>query len=134
MDHDSSRERLHDYRDGELTSGEAASLCAHLAACAECRGELARWERFSRALRAPEPSAPESFLARVLARLPAEDPPQPWLVPALAFALAALALILAWPGGPSLPPAESLLLADAVEPAGEYSARGETLEILLEAP
>ena len=63
--------------------------------------EEERWKRIAAGLAGPSVAPSEAFVARVLARIEAEEAPAsggrwPWLVPALAFAAAAL--ILALPG------------------------------------
>jgi anti-sigma factor RsiW len=51
--------------DGRLREEERAALDAHLAGCARCRAELARWEVPSRALRALGPArAPDGLVER----------------------------------------------------------------------
>ncbi len=49
--------------DGRLGDGEAGALDAHLAGCAGCRLELARWEAAAHALRASGPTPVPPFLA-----------------------------------------------------------------------
>lgn len=80
------------------------------------------WERIVRALFRPPPLSPsEAFVRRVMAALPeAEEPAVPaappffrWLAPALS--LAALTLVLAWPGGGGPLSAEALILANGPE-------------------
>ncbi|HEX5758721.1 MAG TPA: zf-HC2 domain-containing protein, partial [Thermoanaerobaculia bacterium] len=46
------------YVNGTLEAGERAALEAHLAACARCRGEVAREEGLAAALRGAEDVAP----------------------------------------------------------------------------
>jgi len=61
--------------DDALTPVERAALDAHLAGCAECRRELARFERTVKMVRALDPShAPAGFVDRVLAAAQ----PAPW--------------------------------------------------------
>jgi anti-sigma factor RsiW len=98
-----ARRRLGARLDGRLGPGEREALEAHLAGCAGCRGELARWEASARALRAAGPTAvPPGLAARAFrAALAAPRPaPAPWFLPAarraaLAGALAAAAVWLA---------------------------------------
>jgi anti-sigma factor RsiW len=89
--------------DGRLGPEGAAALDAHLAGCAACRRELARWEGAARALRASGPTAVppllagRAFLAATRAARPA---PGVWFLPAartvaLAGALAAAGVWLA---------------------------------------
>lgn len=68
------RERLSAYLDGELAPDDAAALERHLAACAECRDELAALREVRTLLRAlPSPALPRSFA------LPAAATTQPSL-------------------------------------------------------
>jgi hypothetical protein len=61
--------------DDALTPVERAALDAHLAGCAECRRELARFERTVKLVRALDPAhAPAGFVDRVLAAAQ----PVPW--------------------------------------------------------
>lgn len=61
--------------DGALTEDERARLDAHLATCADCRGELERWQRTIALIRsAASHRAPAGFADRVLAAAR----PAPW--------------------------------------------------------
>src|SRR5262249_38284334 len=61
--------------DDALTRAERAALDTHLAFCAECRRELARFERTVKLVRALDPAhAPAGFVDRVLAAAQ----PAPW--------------------------------------------------------
>ncbi len=89
--------------DGRLDAAGRERLDAHLAACAACRAELARWERAARALRAAGPTAAPEGLAerafRAALDAGARRAPSPlgWFLPAagraaLAGAVAAAAV------------------------------------------
>ncbi len=61
-DREALRECLSAYLDGELAPADAAALERHLAACAECRDELAALREVRALLRAlPPPALPRSF-------------------------------------------------------------------------
>jgi anti-sigma factor RsiW len=89
--------------DGRLGPDDARALDAHLAGCAGCRRELARWEAVARALRAAGPAPVPPFLAEraFRAAIRGEGPaPGAWFLPAarkvaLAGALAAAGIWVA---------------------------------------
>ncbi|HET8541301.1 MAG TPA: zf-HC2 domain-containing protein [Anaeromyxobacter sp.] len=89
--------------DGRLGPDEARALDAHLAACAACRGELARWEAAAGALRAAGPTpVPPSLAERAFRAATRAERPAPvaGFLPAgrkaaLAGALAAAAVWIA---------------------------------------
>ena len=96
------REQLSAYLDGELAPAEQAALRAHLAACAQCAGELEELALVGRAARELDEPAPEGYFdglpGRVRQRLrearQAQAPaPRPRLLPAWSWALAAAALL-----------------------------------------
>lgn len=103
--------------------------------------------KIARALfRPPSVSPSEAFVRRVMAVLPPEEAPLPaafpflrWLAPALS--LAALTLVLAWPGGAGPLSAEALILADGADERRsawaferEEPAAGDLLAFVLEEP
>ncbi len=105
MKHEELRERLHEYRDGELDGAVAAEVAAHLPACADCRGVLEGWERLAQGLLKAVPAAEEGFVGRVMARI-AEEEREPvvssggwWLVPV--FAAGAVLSLMWWPSDTS---------------------------------
>lgn len=91
--------------DRRLAPAGRDALDAHLAACAGCRAELARWESAADALRALGPTAVPAGLAERAFRAAVEaprSPPSPftWFVPvagrlAVAGAIAASAVWIA---------------------------------------
>jgi anti-sigma factor RsiW len=88
--------------DRRLDAARRDALERHLAACAGCRAELARWEATARALRALGPTAIPAGLAERAFRAAVEAPAPPqapfaWFVPiaertAIAGAIAAAAV------------------------------------------
>lgn len=136
MDKHLDAQALGDYAEGLLDAGARAAADAHLAACAQCRGELAAVQAYFRELADLEPvRAPADFLAKVRARLPR---PSPWerawaalLVPfrfvpapiAVAVILGVTAItVYMRQGGPEIPAAvpasEALSAPGSLEPAG----------------
>lgn len=108
MTHDTIRERLGEWLDGELDAPARAEVAAHLDACPACRADAARLRALGAALfKAPpaaDPRSTEAFVARVMARVEA-DAVSPWerfaarvLGPALGLALAGLVLAIVLPG------------------------------------
>jgi anti-sigma factor RsiW len=102
------------------------ALEGHLAACAGCRAELARWEATAGALRALGPTPVPAGLAERAFRAAVEAPPQPqalfaWFVPiaertAVAGAIAAAAVWIAvLAAGPSPRPAGGSAAQDPFE-------------------
>ena len=97
-------ELIHRYLDGELDAGERAAAAAHLAACPDCRAEVAALRRLFFALDelAPTPN----LVPAVRARLARDRQPAPaaswrrWLAPALQ--MATVLALLAW--GATRPP------------------------------
>jgi len=87
--------------DGRLDAAGRAALEGHLAGCAACRAELARWEAAALALRASGPTpVPPGLAERAFRAAVAPRAPAAWFVPAarravLAGALAAAAV---WAG------------------------------------
>jgi len=123
--HEDIKERLAALHDGEIGPAESAQLRAHLNACPECRASYQHWQSLARVfLRAP--SLPqhyntEAFVCKVLARLTPEESARPeaswpwaswrWLVPAMSFAVAVSAVLIAWPDSRLAPPEDVTLLA-----------------------
>ena len=119
MSHEEARTLLSEYRDGELAVGPRGAVTAHLSSCAECRAELAFYERASALL--PRPEAPTSFETQRFARAVLERLDERpalfaswrgrWTVPALAFGAAAAAASLGIIPGFDSDPADELLIA-----------------------
>lgn len=101
--------------DGRLGVADGRALDAHLAGCAGCRAELARWEAAAGALRASGPTPVPPFLAEraFRAALASERAPGAGFLPAarkvaLAGAVAAAAVwIAALATGTARHPADS---------------------------
>ncbi|MDD5210410.1 MAG: zf-HC2 domain-containing protein [Elusimicrobiales bacterium] len=95
MEHNTCRENLSSFLDGELPREEKLSLESHLAACPGCRRELAELKRVSAVFRkhAMEP-APLSLKEAVFAEKPSAPFFSSWLKPAAAFAAAAAGLLI----------------------------------------
>jgi anti-sigma factor RsiW len=82
-----ARELFSARTDDALSPAEQAQLQAHLATCAECQREWARFEQTVALLRAVEPAhAPAGFVDRVVAALP-----RPW------YARLGRGLFVPWP-------------------------------------
>lgn len=92
MKHSTCRKNLSAYYDGELREDERHALEDHLAACPECRAELAQLRALSGVIKkhAMEP-VPAALKRSVLA--PPRTTPR-WLRPALAFAAVASVAVL----------------------------------------
>lgn len=93
MDHNTCRENLSAYLDGELPQQEKALLEAHLAGCPDCRAVLGQLGTVSGIMKKHimEP-VPLSLKKQVLSG-PAKSP-RPWLKPVLALSTAAAALLV----------------------------------------
>jgi len=97
---------LAEYHDGELSARCCAQIERHLAACPACRAELADLRRLSRVVNdCPLPgelTAPETFRAQVMLRLPrraltpATDVPWVWFAVPVALMCAVLLLQGVW--------------------------------------
>jgi hypothetical protein len=88
--------------DGEVTANRAAELAAHAGGCTACRTQTAALDDIITSLRAPTVATGPATVARVMAAL--DDPPAkvqrtrwPWLAGGLAFAAAALLLLVLRP-------------------------------------
>lgn len=123
MNHEEIKEALSEYRDGELAPAARAAVALHLESCSECRAELAFYERAASALLRPA-KAPSAFQTEAFVRAVRERLAEPenaferllstpkWLVPALAFAVAAAAFAVALPPRvDTSDPADALLMA-----------------------
>lgn len=95
MEHNTCRENLSAYLDGELSREEKLSLESHLAACRDCSRELEELKRVSAVFKkhAMQP-APLSLKEAVFAEKPAAPFFSSWLKPAAAFAAAAAGLLI----------------------------------------
>jgi hypothetical protein len=89
-----SVEQVQGYLDGELSGVEYADAAAHLAACAECRAEVAAVRRLFLALDELVP-APD-LVPAVRARLASERPVTVWQWLAPALQAAAVVALLLW--------------------------------------
>ncbi len=117
--------------DDALTAPERAELDAHLAGCADCRHELARFRATVSLLRAVEPArAPAGFVDRVVAAAR----PTPW------HRRLARALFLPWPVKLPLEAAAIVLVGVVVTlvfratPELEKAARIESPRAFMDAP
>lgn len=93
MEHNICRENLSAYYDGELPPQERAALEAHLAACPECRAELAQLGTVSKMVKTHglEPVPPALKEAVLGEPRPAR---RPWLKPVLALSTAAAGVLI----------------------------------------
>lgn len=138
MNHDELKDALSEYRDGVLPAARRAAVALHLESCAECRAELAFYDRAARALLSPA-AAPTSFETEAFVRGVRERlEPSPllarvfssprWALPALAAGFAAAAVAVALPVSRSASgsgdPAEALLIAQDGGASYGWLARG----------
>lgn len=139
MDHEKIRKSLALYHDGELPPDQRRTLEAHLEGCPQCRDRLQELRGVARVFSAVLESEPsEAFVTRVmedLGTLPEREPapsgaaPAHWLVPALAFGMAAGLFLLSLPDTKTPVSTEELLLADSRESASSgWMLRAETPE------
>ena len=145
MNHRDLKDKLSEYRDGELSGREAKEVQAHLEHCAECRVFLDGWARISKGLFAPDeaPAHAEVFVRQVMGRIEAgEGLPASageWrvrfrrLVPAFGIAAALFLAVLPVPQPMS---AETLLMNGRTDAdsqwffSNESSQTDEVLELL----
>ncbi len=95
MEHNTCRENLSAYLDGELPAGEKPALESHLASCAACASELAELKRVQVIFKkhAMQP-VPDALKEGVFAKKPAAPFFSGWLKPVLAFSAAAAGLMM----------------------------------------
>lgn len=130
MDHNTCRENLSAFLDGELPPQERTSLEAHLAGCPECSGVLAELRSVSGIFKknVMEP-VPPSLKGEVLAR--SEKPSAyPWFKPVLALSTAAagMLVVLNLNKTPEQAPVLQAPKSIAFMPKAEKSAPGRTSE------
>lgn len=83
MGHTNIKNKLSEYRDGELSVQDRQAVEAHLPTCAECRTFLKNWDTLSDRLFPAATSKPASDLtAAVLGRIGAREESKPRLVQA----------------------------------------------------
>jgi anti-sigma factor RsiW len=119
MNHDQIQDELMALHDGELPLNRQKDIQAHLANCSECQTAWNVWRRAGSALfRPPVVEASETFVQRVMSRLPVEvEEESPvwswgqWLTPAFGLGLAAFLFINLLSQQKSQLAAESLLVA-----------------------
>ncbi len=137
MEHNTCRENLSAFLDGELPREEKLSLESHLAACPGCRRELEELKRVSAVFKkhAMEP-APLSLKEAVFAEKPAASFFSSWLKPAAAFAAAAagLLIILALPKMQELKQQVSHEVFQAASPASIESFPAAYKEEAFQSP
>ena len=107
MNHETAKQRLWEYYDGELETGLAAEVRTHLDGCAECRGLYQGWTRTAKTFfPAPSTAPSEFFVRQVMQKVHALETPKtrvfsfprlPWLVPAFGIALLFFAVVPAPP-------------------------------------
>jgi len=137
MSHESARERLGDYLEGQLELGARAEVDAHVADCASCRDELRGLRETVALLRGlPDPEPPADLTASVMARIDLERRPQAIRaafrrldasrVAALAAGFAGLALLSTWQlAGDGFPGATVVPAPERAEPALLGNAAGD---------
>ncbi len=95
MEHNTCRENLSAYLDGELPAGEKLSLESHLASCADCSRELAELKRvsavFKKHVMQPVPAA---LKEAVFAEKPARPAFSGWFKPVAVLSAAAAGLLI----------------------------------------
>lgn len=124
------RDRLPQYREGDLDVRDATAVRAHLAECAECRAEI----ELIGLLQTPV-SAPADLEARVIAAVRAHAPmrrPVRSYAIAATFAVAVITGSLLWPRGPGSGTTEPGDIAVAPHEEGELLLRGPGLTSLSE--
>jgi anti-sigma factor RsiW len=120
MEHERIVEMLSAFHDGALDAAERETVSLHAAGCAQCAATLTDWESAAKAFfrrpPSPTPFQTEAFVARVMARVPAEDARflaaalKRWLAPALGLGFAALAFSFSpYARDAGLDPASSLI-------------------------
>ena len=97
MNHETIKEQLYAFYDGELDAIARQNLKTHLDGCLECREIYDRWSKTAKALfRKTKPETSEFFVQQVMNRvreLPSYkrsfgwEISLPWLVPALGLAM-----------------------------------------------
>lgn len=97
-EHDRAQELLVSYVLGELGPEEESKLRGHLEGCPECRAELEEFQQAHGRLKAAHVPPPAELKQRVMGRLPGRRRSRGRFVPAVAAALALVALL----GGLSL--------------------------------
>ncbi len=136
------RERFSEYLDGQMAGAGRKALEAHLADCAECRGELELWRRTIRAVsELPEHRVPAGFGERVAQSIGAGQAPAGgrrltvlWarVLPVAAMLMLVLGLLVSVPGGWPAErgaPARRLAMARrAAAPEAPLAARAERPE------
>jgi len=119
-----ARDLFSAHADAALSAAEQAELQAHLATCAECQREWARFEQTVALLRAIEPAhAPAGFVDRVVAARP-----RPW------YARLARGLFVPWPVKLPLEAAAVVLVAGLAIMIVQRSPELQQASRLPEAP
>ncbi|HVQ27488.1 MAG TPA: zf-HC2 domain-containing protein, partial [Planctomycetota bacterium] len=119
-----ARDLFSAHADAALSAAEQAELQAHLATCAECQREWARFERTVELLHAIEPAhAPAGFVDRVVAARP-----RPW------YTRLARGLLVPWPVKLPLEAAAILLVAGLAIMIVQRSPELQQASTLNEAP
>ncbi|MCG3204644.1 MAG: hypothetical protein KCHDKBKB_01359 [Elusimicrobia bacterium] len=76
MNHESIKEKLYDYQDGELSDQEQLEIETHLSTCLECRHRLATWGKIAETIfSAPPSSNTDHFVTRVMAQIDSRSRP-----------------------------------------------------------
>lgn len=107
-----SGEEIGAYLDGELSAAEQEAVARHLAECAECAAQAARWQNICKAL-FDAPEASSELVRRVMDRIEGpecESPrwavfssaPPAWMAQGIGLAFAIAVLYLSQPSQPSL--------------------------------
>jgi len=121
MSHDTPKEKLFAFYDGELTGEARREVEAHVANCSECRDAYAQWQQTANVFfRVPNVQTSDAFVHQVMGRLTASVRPHRaaswmemrWLIPAAGLAGILLLVLGSAQHSVSL---EALLLADGPE-------------------
>lgn len=132
---------LEAFLDGRLTPPERAAFKVHLTACPTCQAKLAHWQTVTdgmRALSPPDPERPVLGVQQLLARARVQQPrvraPLWWVVPGMAVAGLAVALVFWAPWTtPRVAQTDAQTDAPTVQPNLDPALR-EPTAMNLEAP
>ena len=133
MDHQTVKQRLDAYLDGELPASETGEIAGHIQTCPGCRKMVEEWEKIRAAFfKTPEITPSNTFTYQVMARLETAQAFDlgsflRWAFSTFAFMACALFFISFWP------PAESSAFEAAILKGNPFNVQDVAADIDLDA-